>query len=112
MSPTARWPLLVAVAAAVAFAAPVSAQQRAPGDVGVAPLTSSMRATAPAVSLAPAVASAAPPPPQARQSQSVAMMIVGGAGLIVGSLIGGDTGTIMMAGSGVIGLVGLFRYLR
>ncbi|MDP2957679.1 MAG: hypothetical protein Q8N53_14735 [Longimicrobiales bacterium] len=110
MSPAFRWS--IAVAAALAFAAPVSAQQRVSGDVGVAPLTSSMRATAPAISLAPTMATMVPLPPQARQSQSVAMMIVGGAGLIVGSLIGGDTGTIVMVGSGVIGLVGLFRYLR
>ena len=47
-----------------------------------------------------------------RQSQSIALMIVGGAGMIVGSLIHGDTGTIIMAGGGVIGLVGLFNYLR
>ena len=47
-----------------------------------------------------------------RRSQSVALMIVGGAGMIVGSLIEGDTGTIIMAGGGVIGLVGLFEYLR
>jgi cystathionine beta-lyase family protein involved in aluminum resistance len=47
-----------------------------------------------------------------RRSQSVALMIVGGAGMIVGSLIDGDTGTIIMVGGGVIGLVGLFQYLR
>ena len=39
-------------------------------------------------------------------------MLVGGAGLIVGAIIGGQSGTIVMVGSGVIGLVGLFRYLQ
>jgi alanine dehydrogenase len=52
------------------------------------------------------------PMPAMRRSQSVALMIVGGAGMIVGSLIDGDTGTIIMVGGGVIGLVGLFQYLR
>ena len=43
---------------------------------------------------------------------NVAMMAVGGAGIVVGSLIGGDGGTIIAIGGGVIGLIGLFRYLR
>ena len=47
-----------------------------------------------------------------RSSNDLALMAVGGAGLIVGALIGGQTGTIVMLGSGVIGLVGLFRYLQ
>jgi len=51
-------------------------------------------------------------PGQARESQNVAMMIVGGAALVVGSVIGDDAGTIMMVGGGVVGLVGLYRYLQ
>lgn len=51
-------------------------------------------------------------PGQARESQNVAMMIVGGAALVVGSVIGGDAGTLMMVGGGVVGLVGLYRYLQ
>jgi hypothetical protein len=39
-------------------------------------------------------------------------MVVGGAGLVVGSIVGGDAGTIIMVSGGVIGLVGLFRWLR
>jgi len=117
MSPTCRWSL--AFAAVFALAAPASAQQRTSGDVGVAPITSSMRATAPVVTLAPVIATEsttapaiAPLPAPLRQSQSVALMIVGGAGMIVGSLIDGDTGTIIMVGGGVLGLIGLFQYLR
>lgn len=45
-------------------------------------------------------------------SQSRAMMIVGGAGLIVGALIGGTPGTIVMVGGGVLGLFGLYNYLQ
>lgn len=119
MSRISRWSM--AVAAALAFAAPLSAQRIPAADVFAAPLTASMRALAPAVSLGSAtlVESAATreafidaAPPALRRSQSVALMIVGGAGLIVGSLIDGDTGTIIMVGGGVAGLVGLFQYLR
>ena len=45
-------------------------------------------------------------------NRNVAWMIVGGAGLLVGAVIGGDPGTIVMVGGGVIGLIGLFRYLN
>lgn len=41
-----------------------------------------------------------------------AMMAVGVAAIVVGSLIGGDGGTIIAIGGGVIGLIGLFHYLR
>ena len=44
--------------------------------------------------------------------RNVAMMGVGVAAIVVGSLVGGDGGTIIAIGGGVIGLVGLYRYLR
>ena len=43
---------------------------------------------------------------------NVAMMAVGAAGIVVGSMVGGDGGTMIAIGGGVIGLIGLFRYLR
>ena len=123
MSRSYRWS--VAVVAALAFAAPLSAQQVPTGEEGVALITSSMRAVAPVVTLTPVLALGSiiatesattpftgPTPPAMTRHQSVTLMIVGGAGMIVGSLINGDTGTIIMAGGGVIGLVGLFQYLR
>jgi hypothetical protein len=39
-------------------------------------------------------------------------MIVGGAMLLVGAVIGGDEGTIVMLGGGGLGLLGLWYYLR
>ena len=45
-------------------------------------------------------------------SRNVVWMIVGGATLVVGSVVGGDAGTIMMVTGGVIGLVGLMRFLQ
>lgn len=43
---------------------------------------------------------------------NLALMGVGAAGVLVGLLVGGDGGTIISLTSGVIGLVGLYRYLR
>ena len=42
----------------------------------------------------------------------VALMIVGGAALIVGLVIGGDVGTLFAIGGALIGLVGLYQYLQ
>jgi hypothetical protein len=77
----------------------MSAQQAIPTDAGVAPAVSAVQAPAPSTLLRPT-------------SEGAALMIVGGAALVVGSLIDGDTGTIVMVGGGVVGLLGLFRYLR
>jgi len=121
MSRSYRWS--IAVAAALAFAAPLSAQQVPAAEAGAAPITASLWGLAPMVSLVPGFEStiatetvtgpsSAPIAPAMRQSQSVALMIVGGAGMIVGSLIDGDTGTIIMVGGAGVGLYGLFKYLR
>lgn len=61
-----------------------------------------------------ASASAALPAPQQFRDdrRNVAWMVVGGAALVVGSMVGGDAGTIIMVTGGVIGLVGLFRYMQ
>lgn len=45
-------------------------------------------------------------------SRSVALMIVGGAGVVVGSVVGGDSGRILVVGGAVVGLVGLWNYLK
>jgi hypothetical protein len=47
-----------------------------------------------------------------QSSESSAMMIVGGAGLLVGAIVGGKAGTVVMVGGGVLGLIGLWTYLR
>ena len=41
-----------------------------------------------------------------------ALMVVGGAGLLVGAVVGGKEGTLIMGASGVIGLIGLWNYLK
>ncbi len=50
--------------------------------------------------------------PATDRTQSRAMMIVGGAALIVGAVIGGTPGTVVMVGGAVVGLFGLFDYLQ
>ena len=49
---------------------------------------------------------------QPRMGQSMALMIVGGAALVTGLVIGGDAGTILALGGAVVGLIGLYHYLR
>lgn len=43
---------------------------------------------------------------------NVAWMAVGAAALMVGLLIGGDAGSVVAITGGVIGLIGLFRYMN
>lgn len=49
---------------------------------------------------------------QQGMGQSMALMVVGGAALVTGLVIGGDAGTILALGGAVIGLIGLYHYLR
>lgn len=57
-----------------------------------------------------------PPVPQnddlRHNGTDVAMMVVGGAAMVVGAVVGGDGGGMIAVAGAVIGLVGLFRYLR
>lgn len=54
----------------------------------------------------------APKAPRGDNSNNRALMIVGGVGMIVGAVIGGDEGTIVMLGSAGVGLLGLYRFLN
>ncbi len=125
MSSNYRW--LAFAAAVFAFAAPMSAQQIVAAEPSPTPPTASLWSaasivSAPGLDLAsgpvPVVADESTPAPFTSpvpamgQRQSVALMIVGGAGLLVGSIIGGDSGKIIMVGGGVAGLIGLYHYLR
>lgn len=44
--------------------------------------------------------------------QPVALMVVGGAALLTGLIIGNDAGTAIAVGGAVVGLVGLYQYLQ
>lgn len=65
----------------------------------------------PVVKHLPGVA-ASPSDESVGAGSNVAMMAVGAAGIVVGSMIGGPGGTMIAIGGGVIGLIGLFRYVR
>ena len=56
-------------------------------------------------------APAALPVPE-RTSRNVALMVVGGAGIVVGAVVGGKSGGVIMTAGAVIGLVGLWKYLK
>jgi len=95
--------------------AAVTAPAVAPSvTVAPAPVTS-MAPTQAAATVGVRAFSAAPrvaPAPVPSSGNSPAMMIVGGVALLVGAVIGGDSGTIIMVGGGVLGLFGLWNYLR
>ena len=113
------------LAAALAFAGPVSAQDSQFTQVEAVAVTSTATSAQTVLIPGPTPASQAftVPAPQMpfdassafavrSDRQSVALMVVGGAGLLVGAVIGGDEGTIIMIAGGGIGLLGLWRYLR
>jgi hypothetical protein len=113
-------PFVRTTLAILAFASPVAAQQIATPAVpapavAAAPTTSvSPRITEHVVGVRRSIATEQPAPtlvPQSRQS-GVPLMVVGGAALLVGAVVGGDAGTIVMIGGGIIGLVGLWRYIQ
>jgi hypothetical protein len=113
--------------------APLAAQSRSPSDTrddsaAVAALPVAPSATMDSVTPTPrwpCIASArvashatsaprgAPPVIQNRTSNrnAVALMIVGGAALVVGAVIGNDAGTLVMLGGAGIGLYGLYLFL-
>jgi hypothetical protein len=45
-------------------------------------------------------------------TKPVALMIVGGAAIVVGAVIGGDAGALFMIGGAIAGLIGLYQYLQ
>lgn len=115
---------MLTLGAALCLAVPLAAQQGAPAAADVVPASAMTESTLPAagptlagetvgVRFTAASEEAAPLVLQdTRNRSAVTWMIVGGAALVVGSLVDGDAGTIIMVTGAVIGLVGLFRYLR
>lgn len=53
-----------------------------------------------------------PAPFRGDTRQNRALMIVGGAGMLTGMVIGGDSGTLISIGGGVVFLWGLYQYLQ
>ena len=91
-------PAPVVAPSAVDQSAASLAPTRSNGTVGVRTTTSASALT--------------PSPIPAEGTRSGALMFIGGAGLLVGALIGGSAGTVIMVAGGVIGLIGLWNYLN
>ena len=54
----------------------------------------------------------APAPRRGGYGQPVALMVVGGAALLTGLIIGDDAGAAIAVGGAVVGLIGLYQYLQ
>lgn len=102
-------PLLVVALLGVSRPSFAHAQTPSIGRSSTAPLASQSAVGVKKALLAPAPL---PPPPPADTRQNRGMMIVGGAGLLTGALIGGDPGTLISVGGAVVFLWGLYQYLQ
>jgi hypothetical protein len=89
-----------------------SAPQTAPESATVAQAGPTVRNAAVGVKAPKMQLDPAPAPKPAETRQNEAMMIVGGAALVVGAIIGGTAGTIFMVGGAGVGLYGLYKYLE
>ena len=108
-STAARAQDVVRAAAPVATAdsvvvAPPTAVQTAPAGPTMDAATVGVR-HAPATSTTEAA-------PRGGYGQPVALMVVGGAALLAGLLIGGGAGTAIAIGGAVAGLIGLYQYMQ
>lgn len=114
---------LAALSASLPLQAQSSAPRPAPPNVSGAPGETSRPgaeagrpvgpvATSVGVTRAATVPATMAPVQGSPARRDFAWMVLGGATVIVGSIVGGDGGTIIMITGGVIGLVGLWRYLQ
>lgn len=71
-----------------------------------------VRATSPEVSSRTGLAEAMQQEQRLGHGRNVALMIVGGAAVVAGLLIGDDAGALLAVGGAVVGLYGLFQYVR
>jgi hypothetical protein len=91
---------------------PVAVQPAAaqPAAAQAAPAGPTMDAASVAVRHAPVANVAAAP--RGGYGQPVALMVVGGAAVLVGLIIGNDVGTVIAVGGAIAGLYGLYQYLQ
>jgi hypothetical protein len=94
---------LTATPIAPNFPTPVASQQQVGPTLGA--LSVGVHASIPATPTAP-------PRGSAGLGQSEAMMIVGGAAILVGAIVGGNAGDVFMVGGAIVGLYGLYKYLQ
>jgi hypothetical protein len=101
-------------------AQPALAQQALAPRTPPADVAAPARATGPTVDAARSgvtrqTTSELRPAAQTRRAglgQPVALMVVGGAALLAGLIIGGGAGTVIAVGGALVGLYGLYEYLQ
>lgn len=104
---------LVLAATIVAAAVPVQTQAQSASALRAsgAPVASRMT-----VGVRKSVNAPAPAPiprtPRSDTRQNRALMIVGGAAMLTGAVVGGDSGTLISVGGAVVFLWGLYQYLQ
>ncbi|HEY3288040.1 MAG TPA: hypothetical protein VGJ96_13060 [Gemmatimonadaceae bacterium] len=103
------WLLLLVAFVAVSLPSSAAAQGTSAVRASGAPLASQVSVGVQKARLAPAPL---PLPPRADTRQNRAMMIVGGAAMLTGAVVGGDSGTLISVGGAVVFLFGLFQYLQ
>ena len=106
--------VLAAALAATALSSPAFAQAPSPRQPSVAPAGPTLSRQAVGVRRASGAPLPLrnPAPFRADTRQNRALMIVGGAGLLTGLVIGGDAGTLISVGGAVVALWGLYQYLN
>jgi hypothetical protein len=122
MNARSRIALPFALALGVATRAvgrPVAAQSLAPAPTTVAVVapvaepTAGPTLAAASVAVHPAESPvSAPAPRRAGYGQPVALMVVGGAAVLTGLIIGDSAGAAIAVGGAVVGLIGLYQYLQ
>jgi hypothetical protein len=100
-----------AALAAITLASPALAQVAATGHPSGTPLAS-QQAVGVQRSVNTPVPAGQPAPFRADTRQNKALLIVGGAGVLTGAVIGGDSGRIISVGGAVVFLWGLYQYLN
>lgn len=106
--------------ASLAVARPAAAQSLAltPAPTASAPAAVAEPTTGPTLDAATVAVRhvespvSATPARRGGYGQPVALMVVGGAALLTGLIIGNGAGTAIAVGGAVVGLVGLYQYLQ
>ena len=114
-----RAALVVSIALAMLSPRASSAQTSIVGTERLVPAASTQAGVGPtlealptAVHVSPSPATTTYAPNTAYQRQNQTLMVLGGASLLVGAIIGGKAGTVFMVGGAVVGLYGLYKYLQ
>jgi hypothetical protein len=101
--------VLVMIPSAAAVAqAPASAQSHP----AIGPTIAASMAGIRAPSVATTSRNASAPDTHMGAGQNVALMVVGGAALIVGAVIGGAGGVLLAIGGAIVGLYGLYNFIQ